>query len=142
MKLIVQPRDSVICGHCSVAMVMGHDDANEVINRMGFYKNNRNFGSTFTMYYEYFKQNGIAFKSNEWPDNRKKSLLDISGKGVMSITDRGKRWGHAMAFEDGVIYDPGGRTFDGIAAMKEMYSKYKTGVKVFSIITILEEEPK
>lgn len=134
LKLITQPKDSVICGHCSIAMVTERD-VETVIKELGINPMNGG-GSTVEMHHAYLTKHGINFKSNVWMDNRKR--IDLSGKGIMCITWGARNEGHAMAFEDGKIYDPAGNVFESLADMKRDYKQYVNRLKVYSVTTILE----
>lgn len=139
MKHIKQPKGTYYCGHCAMAMVLD-TDMNAIISNMGA---NPDGSSNILMYYNYLKQLGIAYDAVEMPDNRKH--IDLSGRGIISVKKpHSNRWGHAMAFKDGVIYDPDPLTetglYEGVAAMKQAYKNWNGWkVQVYSVIKIEEE---
>lgn len=134
IKLVKQPKDSVICGHCSVAMIT-EIDIQEVIDAVGI-DERYGGGSTVEMQQEYLLAKGYTFTEKSWMDNRK--AIDLSGKGIVCITDRGHNWGHAMAFENGEIYDPMGKVFADVKEMKKFYKRFYSGVKVYNVTTLEE----
>lgn len=134
MELQVQPKGSSYCGQYALSMALGED-----VERIFVELGKSEEGTTYAQYVKALNNRGIPHHNNEWPDNRRR--IDISGRGVLSITNRARNTGHAMAFNDGKIYDPAGRIFDSIADMKAYLKPYyRGGVKVFSVITILDKD--
>lgn len=131
MNLIKQPVGSSLCGHCSMAMVL-EDNVENIIASMG---TNEEGGTNVFMVYEELNKRGIGYVENELPDNRRK--MDLSGKGIAFITGSSRKWGHAVAFNNGVIYDPAGYLFEGAKELRAYYKKYVKGVKVYATITLL-----
>lgn len=116
MRLQVQPEGVGICGQVSMAMVVGVQ-ASEIVRHLPTL-NGTNIVQRRNVLLKYYASKVIEVRK---VDNRKE--LDFSGRGIVAIsTTRGKKHGHAMAFEDGKIYDPGGTIFEDYKAMKAHYN--------------------
>lgn len=116
MKLITQPAESNICTQCSVAM-LGNIELNQSFELFG-HSNSSNLGQAWKVlqklgYKEYY------FKAKV--DNRRR--IPLEGRGLLAIGVKGTPMGHAVAFNDGKIYDPGGYIFDSLAHLQAHYMK-------------------
>lgn len=115
MRLLVQPEGIGICGQTSMAMVTGAPVSDMVRHLPTI--NGTGPVARRNVLLAYYAESVTEIAK---VDNRK--ALDFSGRGIVSIsTTRGKKHGHAMAFEDGRIFDPGGRIY---ADYHEMMADY------------------
>lgn len=133
MELQVQPKGSSYCGQYALSMALGED-----VRRLFAELGKPEDGTTCDQYEGVLERRKLNYRHIEFPDNRRR--IDLSGKGVLSITNRARNTGHAMAFKDGIIYDPAGNVFNSIAEMKKHVKPYYSAVKVFSVITILDKD--
>src|SRR5690606_9112904 len=113
MRHVLQPKGSWYCGHCSVAMVTD-TELNTVIGGMG--QTRSDGGSTADMIANYSASLGFNVYCQHPIDNRKP--VDLRGRGVLFVTGT-NGLSHAVAYEDGTVYDPYGQVYNGIAAMKK-----------------------
>ncbi|MCA1800121.1 MAG: hypothetical protein LC650_02360 [Actinobacteria bacterium] len=136
LKLKVQPEGVGICGQCSMAMVLDVP-VSDVVKLLPTI-NGTSAGQRNRVMAEYYSKPVIEVRK---VDNRK--YIDLSGVGVIAIsTTKGPRRGHAMAFKDGAIYDPGGRVFEGYRAMLDYYKEAWGGARVrnVSYVEVAEED--
>lgn len=59
------------------------------------------------------------------------------GKGIMII--HGGYEGHAVAFEDGKIYDPNGHTFDSVESLLHYYTTHTS--RTWTFYTLFQNQP-
>lgn len=123
--LIVQPHGSPICGQCSMAMVAGVT-AREIVDQL-YDERGTTAQERDALLAKYVAEVRTVFGI----DNRK--AIDLSGKGVLSVQFGRKRTGHALAFEDGEIYDPAGRHYRNVAEMKSHYKERGKKIRVNAI---------
>lgn len=133
MELQVQPKGSSYCGQYALSMALG-EDVERIFVELGKPED----GTTCDQYEGVLERRKLNYRHIEFPDNRRR--IDLSGKGVLSITNRARNTGHAMAFKDGVIYDPAGNVFKSITEMRKHAKPYYGTVKVFSVLTILDKD--
>lgn len=63
-------------------------------------------------------------------------MKEARGKGIVILQNHSRTLGHAMAYEDGVFYDPDGGTFDNIEAVRKFFGNHK-----WEITKILQMKP-
>lgn len=132
--LVVQPVNSMICGQCAMAMVTGADVADMVRKT----KLHPNGGTTSRARDVVLAEYAAKVYTTYAIDNRKR--LDLSGKGILAIQFGRSNSGHALAFEDGEIYDPAGRYYENIAAMRRCYKERGRKIRVFAITYVTPHE--
>lgn len=120
-----QPKDSVLCGHYSLAMI-ADVEPKEIVQRLG------NGASNLAKLAKLAQNYMNVTETNGYIDNRKH--IDLSGYGIIAIEYSRAKMGHAMAFHNGKIYDPEGTEFENMAHMKQWYRKYWGKVRVCGIL--------
>ena len=96
MVLITQPKDSKICGHCSVAMVSGIP-LKEVIDIIGH--ENGTYGVDLVKVLNKHNINNSGRLKFPVPET-------LPNKCILRIKFEGKAQGHFVAYYNGFIYDP------------------------------------
>jgi hypothetical protein len=120
-------RDMDACTQFSIAMVYDRDVA-EVAAELG------TWGAVTTRELrEYLVRMGLSATGSSTQD----VSVIAKGKGMMNI--HGGLEGHAMAYEDGIIYDPNGHTFDSVHDALQYYT-FHTG-RPWVLYAIFEATP-
>ena len=130
MELLTQPKGSSYCAQYAWSMALGVE-VEEMFEELGKPES----GTNVNQYKRMLSRRGKGFLINDWPDNRRS--IDLRGKGILCVTNRARNWGHAVAFEDGKIYDPSGKVFDSAKDMKRAYKPIMGATKIYYVITLL-----
>lgn len=136
MRLIMQDLDSTTCGQCSVAMISDRT-FNEIIKIAGDDK---------PMNLPRFRDVMDAMRINyevKFYEGDAGYFEAYQGRGILRIAMAEDKFGmgHAVAFEDGKIYDPmNSRPFDNVVQMCMAYLEVTGEVWIvdFAIYTELE----
>lgn len=123
--LIVQPHGSPICGQCSMAMIAGVK-VQEIVDQL--YCDD---GTTYPQRDAVLSHYMDNVRTVGHIDNRK--AIDLSGVGIVAMQYGRSNSGHAVAFENGEIYDPAGRHYESLAELKKDYKSRGRKIRVHAV---------
>ncbi len=128
MKIVRQPKDSKICGHCCLSMITGKSIPT-IIKLIGHEE-----GTTTKELVRILKK--LKIKSGK----RLKVIKDYSElpeKAIVKIKYKYSRNWHWVVFYKGLIYDPGFKR-GGVYEINKLYNKgrYPTTAKITSYLEI------
>lgn len=124
-QLIVQPHGSPICGQCAMAMIAGVT-AREIVDQL-FDEGGTTFKQRDAVLAKYMDD----VRTVPEVDNRK--AIDLSGTGILALQYGRSSSGHALAFDNGTIYDPAGRVYDNYKELKKHYKDRGRKIRVHAI---------
>lgn len=136
MKFITQPPESNICGHCCLAMVMDKT-LDEMIEAVG-----HSDPMNFRMFEEILDSEGLKFEMRFYEGDL--GFYDkLPGRGIIRVAPAEDKYGlgHAIAFEDGKIYDPMNAIYDDAMQMALKYLMHQNEVWIIDwVMTISPKE--
>lgn len=116
MNFVTQPPESNICGHCCLAMIT-NKTLDEMIEAVG-----HTDPMNFRMFEEVLAAEGLTFEMKFYEGDL--GFYDqLEGRGIIRVAPAEDKYGlgHAVAFENGKVYDPMNVVYDDAMHMALKY---------------------